>query len=535
MKQLFFNGAIHTMEGDEVVSSFLVEDGKILETDCGAEQGNPDCVLVDLKGKTVVPGFHDSHMHFLCYAIDKEKVDFFQAASLADMAELTRIYIEKHHVPKGTWIQGGGWNENNFASQKLPTRQDLDVFCPDHPVIFTRACCSVAVANTLALKEAGIFERPPLMDDGVVVVDEHGVPTGMLNERARFLLYDIIPNVGREELKRLILGSQEDCLKAGLTTVQTDDFKLWDASSSEILEAYWELEREGKLKVRFIQQVRLVNHQELDAFLKLGLKTGDGTDFFKIGIFKLLPDGSLGGKTAALREGYAGDEGNLGILTYEKEVFYSLLEKAHRNGMQLAMHAIGDRTMDMVLDCYEELQRKYPKQDPRYRIIHCQITTQDILDRFAAHGILADIQPLFIRADMGVAEALLGPQRVKWSYNWKTMHKKGICVSGSSDAPVESFDPLLAIYCAVTSKDLQGNPSGGWMPDQRLTMQEAVALYTTGSAYSAYEEGYKGKLKAGYLADFVVLSGDLFQMPEKGLLEVKVDETYVGGVLAYHR
>lgn len=535
MKELFHNGAIHTMEGDRVVSAILVEDGRVLAVGDEAEGwlGKPDCRCTDLEGKTVVPGFHDSHQHFLCYAIDKEKIDFFEAKSLEDMAELTRAYIEKYRVPKGTWIQGGGWNENNFPNRKLPSREDLDKFCPDHPVIFTRACCSVAVANTLGLKTAGIFEAPPKMDDGCIVVDGDGVPTGMLEERARFLLYDIIPNISLDEIKTLILTYQEDLLKCGLTSVQTDDFKLWDAGPDEIMEAYYALDREGRLKVRFNQQVRLINHRELDHFLERGLKTGDGSDFFKIGAFKLLPDGSLGGKTAALREPYQGDPDNRGILTYRTDAFYSLLEKAHTHGLQLAMHAIGDRTMDQVLDCYEALAKQYPTEDPRFRIIHCQITTKDILERFAKNDIVADIQPLFIRADMDIAEELLGPERVKWSYNWKTMLDLGIHASGSSDAPVESFDPLLAIYCAVTSKNLKGEPVDGWMPEQRLTRREAVALYTTGAAYTSFEEKEKGKLEPDYLADFVVLSDDLFAVPEDRLLDVKVERTYVGGTLAY--
>lgn len=537
MTQLFHHGRIHTMDGEQVVSAFLVENG-IISAIGDYEQlkcEHPGCACVDLEGKCVVPGFHDSHQHFLCYAIDKEKIDFFHARSLEDMAQLTQAYIEKHRIPKGQWIQGGGWNENNFTRRQLPTREDLDRFCPDHPAIFTRACCSVAVANTLALKTAGVFQNPPVMEDGRIVLDANGIPTGMLEERARFLLYDVIPNVSREHLKELILTYQEDLLRCGLTTVQTDDFKLWDASIDDILDAYRELDREGRLKVRFHQQLRLINHPQLDHFLAQGLKTGDGTDFFKIGAYKLLPDGSLGGKTAALREPYEGDPENRGILTYHTPELYSLLEKAHTHGLQLAMHAIGDRTMDQVLDCYERLLQEHPAADPRLRIIHCQITTQDILERFARLGVLADIQPMFIRADMEIAEDLLGPERTRWSYNWKTMHQMGLHVSGSSDAPVESFDPLAAIYCAVTSQNLLGQPSGGWMPRQRLTMQQAVALYTTGSAYTCFEETYKGKLAPGYLADFLVLSDDLFTLPEHRLLEVKVERTYVGGVLAFQR
>ncbi|MDL2327621.1 amidohydrolase [Ruminococcaceae bacterium OttesenSCG-928-A11] len=534
MKKLFYNGEIHTMQGDETTVSILVEDGVV--TARGIGPGDPQAEgaeLVDLGGRLVVPGFHDSHMHYLNYAIDKEKVDFFNCKSLAEMAEATHAYIKRYGVEKGQWIQGGGWNENNFEINKLPTRQDLDAISSDHPMIFTRACCSVGVANTLALKTAGIFENPPIMDDGVVVVDENGVPTGMLEERARFLLYDIIPNVDKDYLKKLILGCQQDLLRAGLTTVQTDDFKLWDATPQDILDAYFELDREGKLDVRFIQQIRLVDHESLDAFLEKGLVTGAGSDFFKIGAYKLLPDGSLGGKTAALRQGYAGDEENRGILTYTEDAFYALCEKAHKAGMQLAMHAIGDRTMDVVLDCYERLEKAHPASDPRFRIIHCQITTEDIIDRFAQNNIIADIQPLFVRADMHVCEQLIGPERTEWSYNWKTLLDKGVHCSGSSDAPVEPFDPLLGIYAAVTRKDLEGTPPGGWLPGQKLSVQQAVALYTTGAAYTAFEEDKMGRLCEGCHADFIVLADNLFTMDQDKIKDAAVAQTYVGGRCVY--
>ena len=316
MKTIFKNGRIHTMNGGEIVDSISVEDGRIVSDDYVPEDGR--IREVDLCKKTVIPAFHDSHQHFLCYATDKEKINFFDAKSLADMEYLTKKYMKEKDIKKGQWIQGGGWNENNFDDPILPTRRDLDKFCPDNPAIFTRACCSVAVANTLALKEAGIFENPPEMDDGLIVTDENGVPTGMLNERARFLIYDILTKYSKDELKGFILDYQKDLLKAGLTTVQTDDFKLWDASIKDILDAYRELDKEGKLKVRFIQQLRLINMQELNYYLADGNVTGEGSEFFKIGAFKLLPDGSLGGKTAALREPYANDGDNRGIFVYDE-------------------------------------------------------------------------------------------------------------------------------------------------------------------------------------------------------------------------
>jgi len=535
MKKLFYNALFRTMDNGKTAENMLIEGGRIRAINCDALAYSNDssCERIDLKGRTVLPGFHDSHEHFLCYAIDKEKIDFYNAKSIKEMAEMTRRYIQERSIPKGQWIQGGGWNENFFDIKKVPTRKQLDEMAPDHPVMFTRACCSTAVANTEALQRAGIFENPPKMSDGEIVIDESGVPTGLLNERARFYVYNIIPNISKDDVKQLIVDYQEDLLRTGLTTVQTDDFKLWDASFKDIIQAYKELEREGKLKVRFIQQLRLVNHKELDEYLAMGIKPYEGSEMFKTGTFKLLPDGSLGGKTAALLEPYEGDPNNLGILTYSREELYSLLEKAHVNGLQLAMHAIGDGTMDLVLSCYKELQEKHPKTDPRFRIIHCQITNEDILNRFAAQNVIADIQPLFIKADMEVAEQLIGKERLRTSYNWKTMLKKGVHISGSSDAPVESFDPRLAIYCAVTSKNLEGKPEDGWMPEQRLSREEAVALYTTGSAYTCYEENTKGMLKEGFLADFIVMPEDIMTVSEEAIQTLNIDEAWVGGEKVY--
>ena len=287
MKTLFRNGSIHTMNGTEVVHSLLVEDGRILDVNCDVPAG--ECQVVDLHGKTVLPGFHDSHEHFLCYATDKEKINFFGIRSLEEMAERTRRYIADRGIKKGEWIQGGGWNENEFDVPVLPSRQDLDKFCPDNPAIFTRTCCSVAVANTAALKAAGIFDDIPTLQDGHIVVDKNGVPTGMLHERARHLVYDILTKYTKEQLKQFILDYQKDLLSTGLTTVQTDDFKLWDATIDDILAAYEELDKEGKLNVRFIQQLRLITDAQLEDYLhRHSGRTGDGSEFFKIGAFKLM-------------------------------------------------------------------------------------------------------------------------------------------------------------------------------------------------------------------------------------------------------
>lgn len=488
---------------------------------------------VDLKGKTVVPGFNDSHMHLLSYALSAEKADLNGCRSIDELMDATKRFLDESNIPEGGWVQGRGWNHELFREKRMPTRHDLDRISERHAVVLTRVCGHVSCVNTMALKMAGIYEDPPAVEGGSIDKDQSGVPTGILKENAMDLIYKLIPPPDEHKIKELIVRAGRDFLKTGLTSVQTDDFTAVETDFEDILEAYFELDRDHKLPVRVNEQTLLPTMEKLESYLAMGYKTGDGSGFFKIGPLKLIADGSLGGRTAALSEPYADDPENRGIALFEQEELDRLVERAHAGGLQIACHAIGDRAMQMVFESYKKAMDKYPKANSRFRIIHCQITTQELLDKFREYGVIADIQPLFVSTDLSIAEERLGKVRAGWAYNWKTLLDKGVHVAAGSDCPIESYNPVLGIYAAVTRRNLMGYPQDGWLPGQKLSVEEAVRLFTIGSAYASFEEGIKGAIAPGKLADMAVLSEDISNIRPDEIKEVKVQHTILDGEIRF--
>lgn len=539
MDMILFNGNIITVDGNNPKAEAVGISGNRVVFAGKNEEAlslkHSATEIIDLKGKTVVPGFNDSHMHLLSYAISLDMADLNDAAGIDDLIGKVRIFIEEKNIPEGQWIQGRGWNQERFSEKRMPTRHDLDKISQNHPIVLARTCGHVCVANTMALVACGIFNSPPAVDGGSIDLDDDGIPTGILRENAMELVYRLIPPSDKYKIKHMISKAAKDCLRAGLTSIQTDDFGAIKGDFKDILDAYFELEKENKLPIRVSEQVLLPDMAKLEGFLKLGLKTGDGGEFFKIGPMKLLIDGSLGARTAALSEPYEDDKKTSGIAIYTQEELNRLVEKAHRKGMQVACHAIGDRAMEMVFTAYGNAIKKYPREDPRFRIIHCQITTKEILDKFKKYNVIADIQPIFVSSDLSIVEERVGKQRAEWSYNWKSLLERGVHVAAGSDSPVESFNPLWGIYAAVTRKTLGGFPENGWLPEQKLSVEQAVYLFTMGSAYCTYEENIKGSITPGKLADLVVLSEDVFGIPPDEIKNVQVEKTFVGGKLQYER
>lgn len=539
MNLILYNGNIMTMDKDKPhAEAVAVKDDKIVLLGSNEEilfSREKDSKIIDLEGKTVVPGFNDSHMHLLGYGKSLETVDLNGCKSIDEMCKRIMKFVDENHIPAGSWVVGSGWNDSRFLENRLPSRQDLDSVSENHPIVMTRTCFHICVANTLALKEAEIFERPPGIEGGEIDKDQEGNPTGILRENALNLVTERIPGPGKDKIREMIIKASQDYLKAGLTSVQTDDFAMIKGDFKDILDSYFELDRENLLPVRVNEQVLLPDMDKLNKFINLGYKTGYGSEFFKIGPLKLLGDGSLGGRTAGLLKPYADDEGNLGICIYSEEQLYELIDTAVSNGLQTAVHAIGDRTMEMVLESYRRVLEKHRIKDPRLRIIHCQITSEEIINKFKNYGIIADIQPSFVSSDISIAESRVGRERAKWTYNWKTLIEKGVRVAGGSDCPVEPFYPLLGIYAAVTRQDLQGNPEGGWLPDQKLTVEEALYIYTMGSAYCTFEDDIKGSIIPGKLADMVVLSENIFEIEPNYIKDLVVEKTIVDGKIVYER
>jgi len=529
----FINGNIITLDKDKLCQAFFVDQGVFKAIGTNEEILNfskDGHNVVDLKGKTVVPGFNDAHMHFLNYAVQKNNVNLLNIPSIHELIDITKEYIKAHSIPNGQWILSRGWNHDLFSEKRLPTRYDLDKISSSHPIYFARICGHIGVANSKALELLNITsstENP----DGGIIDKEKGAPTGILRENALLLVSNSLPTMPKDQIKTLLKSAFIDALKVGLTTIQTEDLTHC-GSLDNLLCAYRELEEEGDLPLRFILQLHLPDEKSLSEAVSLGLKSNLGSNLLKIGPVKLFQDGSLGGRTAAMKEEYT-DADTTGVLIYNQASLDTITKLSHDADFQLTIHAIGDNAVDTILNSYEKIITTSENKDLRLTIVHCQFTNDEILHRFKKLKVVANVQPSFVMTDYPIVEKAVGKNRADTSYAWKDMLSSNIPVAFSSDAPIENFNPLEGVYAAVTRKDLKGSPKEGWYNAQNLTALEALKAYTLGSAFMSFEEDIKGSISLGKLADFVVLSEDILQIQKDNIKNIKVLETYVGGIKMY--
>jgi predicted amidohydrolase YtcJ len=517
------------MENSEIAQAFRIIEGKFNAVGSNDEimsLQQDDEEIIDLEGKTVVPGFNDSHMHFLGYAVFKNRVDLTSVKSINELIEKTKDYIKKNNIPKGQWIISRGWNENFFTDKIVPTKVDLDKISTEHPIFFSRVCGHIGVANSLALELSNIssFTENP---EGGVIDKENTHPTGILRENAMNYIFNNIPVMAKDEIKHVLRDAFKDALSCGLTTIHSEDMGT-AGDLKNLIEAYRELEQEEELPLRIVLQLNLTTKKAIYEANALGLNSHTGTNRLNVGLLKLYQDGSLGGRTAAMEEPYLDTKSN-GVTIYTQEELDNLVLEGHKAGFQLAIHAIGDRAIKMILDSYEKIKIQYTTEDFRPIIIHCQFTNKDLLEKFKNLGVIANVQPSFVMTDWPIVETAVGIKRAADSYNWKSMLDAGIHVSFSSDAPIESFNPLYGIYAAVTRKNLTGEPEEGFYSNQNLTVEEAISAFTLGPAYMNFEEDIKGSISSGKLADFVVLSEDIYTVPKDDIKDIRVLQTYVGG------
>lgn len=525
--QIFKNARIHSFNSENTIyETMAIENGKIVSI------GNTEDVLerfkeredkeiIDLKGKTVIPGFNDSHVHFMNYGYTGKKIRLNECKSIEEL-----IVLGKKTLPYGGWILGRGWNQDLFLGEKrIPEKRDLDKISKDVPVCYTRACGHVAVINSKAMELCGITPETECFG-GDIDYDK-----GVFTENALYLVYSHISKLSLEEMKNIILETQEKFLAMGITSVQTDDFESFpDKDFKKVIQAYEELEREKKLKIRVYEQGLMPTKGRIKELAEHKYFTGTGDERFKMGPIKLLLDGSLGGKTALLQLPYEGEDNNRGVVTYTQEEFDEIVKYADSLEYQIAVHTIGDGAVKMALDSFEKLPALNRK---RHGIVHCQITTMELIDRIKELDIIVYIQPIFLDYDLHIVEDRVGYKRSLESYIWKTMLNKGIKLCFGSDAPVDSADVIKAIHCAVNRQDMNFYPKDGWLPNERISVEEAVRCYTLNSAYASFEENKKGSLEIGKLADFVVLDRDIFTIDKSEILSTKIDSTVIGGEILY--
>lgn len=541
MDLILINGIIATQDKkDSFVEAVAIKDGNIVKVGTTAEMldfKNEETEVIDLGGKLVLPGFNDSHMHLLNYGNFLKNIDLTGVKSIEEIIQKVKDILWEKNIEKGQWIKGRGWNNDYFqGNNRFPNRYDLDKISTEHPIILTRACGHIAITNSKALELANITKDTKQSIGGEFDIDKNGEPLGIFRENAIELINNIIPEPSVKELKDMLLVAIKKANVNGITSVQTDDFGVISYDNYEkIIKAYEELKKEGKLTLRVYEQCLFQEPNKLERFLGKGYNTGYGDEFFKIGPLKLIADGSLGARTAALTRPYKDAPHTYGIPVFNQEELDNLVDIAHSKGMQVAIHAIGDKAMYMAFESIEKALDKNPKKDHRCGIVHCQITDKYLLNKFKELNVIAYIQPIFLDYDWKIAESRVGSELIKTSYNWKTLIDNKVNIACGSDCPVEDLNVMKGIYEAVTRKDLKGEPIDGWMPEQRLTVQEAVYGYTVGGAYTSFEEDIKGTIEEGKLADMVVLSKNIYKIPHDEIKDIKVEMTIFNGQIVYRK
>ena len=534
-KKIYYNAKVYTGKLP-LEEAFIVENDRFIfvgsSADALAQQQDNDEV-VDLGGAFVCAGFNDSHMHLLGYGNTLSNARLEQhTQSLADVLQCLTDFAAARGVRSG-WIIGRGWNHDYFAdTQRMPNRYDLDKVSTELPVCAVRACGHALAVNSKALELLGITTQTPQPEGGEIGM-ENGEPNGLFFDNAMDLVYSSMAAPDKETLKDMILNACRALNAYGVTSCQSDDYCVFSALPwQNVNEAFKELEAEGKLSVRVYEQANFMDLESLKGFVAAGNRTGVGSSLFKIGPLKMLGDGALGARTAFLSEPYADAPDTCGIPVFSQQVFDEMIGYANGEGMQVAIHTIGDACLDRVLSAIDKALTAHPREDHRHGIVHCQITRADQLREIAAKKLHVYAQSIFLDYDIAIVTDRVGADRAATSYSWKTLKNLGATVSNGTDAPVEQPFALGGIQCSVTRSNLK-NDAAVYLPHEAFTVQEALDSYTSCGAYASFEENLKGRIEKDMLADFVVLDSDPFAVDAQKIKDIKVLATYLGGEAVY--
>ena len=537
MNLIIHNANVKTMDKANPTAQAIALKGSFIAAVGSNEEilalATADTKIIDAMGKTLIPGFNDSHMHLLGYAGELSTVDLNGTTSIDEMLERIKTFIAKNNIPAGSVVKGSGWNQNFFTEGRNPNRYDLDKVSTEHIIITDRACHHVCAVNSMALAHFGVDRNTPDVEGGEIIKDENGEPLGLLTENARTLNKTIKP-LEVSEIEALILNAAPNLAKMGLTSIQSDDFTAI-SSFDNVYEAYTNLVKAGKLTFRVNQQCRALGLAAYEKIMGMEQTSEQISPYYKLGPIKVMADGSLGARTALMLEDYADAPGTKGVPIYSQDELESIAALAHNNDRPLAIHAIGDGAMAMSLSAIKKAKAANPKNDIRHGIVHCQITDNSMLKDFSDNNIIAYIQPIFIHADWPIVAARVGSEKASTSYAFKTLKSTGVHIPFGTDCPVEKFNPFNNLYCAITRKDLGGAPEQGYNPTEALSPEQAVYSYTAEGAYASYEENVKGMLKPGMYADMVILSKDIFAEKPEEILTTEVETTIFDGKIIYSK
>lgn len=528
-KTCFYNGKVYTVDAkNSVAEAVVVENGKILfvgsSPEARAVWSDSRTKMVDLKGKLMLPGLIDNHTHFADGGMYLLGVDLRGAKTIAEFKGILKKYVDNH---SGEWITSGNWDHESWEVKELPTKEMIDDFSQDTPIFVDRFDGHMGLANSKALALAGITKDTPSPDGGEIVKDpKTGEPTGVLKDAAMPLIYKIIPAANAAQKIKFIERALQEARENGITSVH-------DITFQPDLIAYQDLEKAGKLTCRFYTRLPISTYQNL---VNTGIQAGFGSDKIKLGSIKAYADGSLGSSTALMFKPYTQNPNTKGLAS--DIIINGSLTKwavdADKNHLQLSIHAIGDSANYLMLKLFEKITQENPKWDRRFRIEHAQHVRFEDIQAFAKLGVIASVQPYHC-IDDGVWAAKRIGDRVNYTHPYKSFLEAGVKLCMGSDWSVAPLNAILGIYAAVTRQTVDGANPMGWIPKQKISVQEAIKAYTINNAYAAFEENVKGSIEVGKLADMVVLSEDILIIQPEKIKNVQVLMTIFDGKIVFER
>jgi len=531
-EQVYLNGNIYTVEDNQPKAQAMAVTGPNLVY-VGSNEGVKEYIgaktkVVDLKGQTVVPGLIEGHMHYTRQGVSLLQVNAFW---LPKEEIIAKIKAEAERLPEGTWIVGSGWNQEVWPDQKFPNKAELDAVAPNHPVTLTRTDGHALWVNSKALAVAGVDKSSEVPTGGVLEKDNNGELTGILYENAMAMIRSKITPLSTERLKEAILLAQKELFSQGLTSALSAGNLTMD--SVQDIQNMKDLYKSGQLKVRIYA---MVNVDHAAPYYKSGPEIGLFDDRLTVRAIKFYADGALGSRTALMLDSYEDRANWKGVERTTRDELLESLREAAKHGFQLSIHAIGDGAVRNSIDLYEQVMKEYNVgSNHRWRIEHFQITTPSDIERTAQLKIIPALQTVHATSDKNMAETRIGPERMKYAYAWRKIINAGLVIPNGSDAPIEIVNPYHGLYAAITRTDRDGQPAGGWYPEEKMTREEALKSFTIWAAYGQFEETIKGSLKEGKLADFVVLDRDYMVCPESEIKDISPLMTVVGGEVVFKK
>jgi predicted amidohydrolase YtcJ len=526
--KIFYNGKIFTSRSeDDFVTAMVIKDEEIVATGDDTtivHTFGAGAALTDLQGRLVLPGFHDAHLHFWNGAKIRQQLDLRNTPSLKRTLE--KIMARVSRTKKGDWIIGRGWDHELWEKKNLPDKKLLDQISTDHFIYLKRVDGHAAWVNSPVLDLLGYGDTTPDPFGGRIMhYPDSKEPNGILFDAAYDTLDKMIPKPNPDQQYEWIRSSIAFANEVGITSIT-------DNSDTDIYHTYTRLFQNGELNLRV--NFWMIYNQDLDSLMNYVKSNGIVPHYLKGDLIKLYADGSLGSRSAYLLKPYDDDPSNVGLPQYPSEKLYTMTKHIVESNLFVGIHAIGDAAVKEVLNAYERVAKMDPSRDYRFRIEHAQMIDPQDIDRFKQLNAIASMQPSHCITDLHWAERRIG-KRARYAYTWKTFLDRGIALAFGTDWPVEPLNPMIGLYAAITRKDTTGYPAGGWYPQERISLAQAIIAYTYGSAYAARNEDWCGTLEPGKVADFVILDRNIFNVAPKEILKTKVLSTYLGGKEVYSR